>query len=499
MIFKTSEYILLRYKVKIILLFLLLCLFEFSFSRQNRPETILPKTAISQFYANDITDIVSYGNTILFGTSKGLVSTGDNGLNFTLYTQANGLGKGDISTVNINKDGTIWVAAVFDSATSVGNMNVGGGLSYSTDNGTSWHWIPQPVDAVSDTAGGKKPTTVAVTNITWDIAFRDNEIWIASWAGGLRKSTDFGKTWEVVTPDGLPFDVLANLNHRPFAVINTRNGLWVGTAAGINKSTDGGNTWTNYNSQNGSGISGNFVNCLAEQIYQGESIIWACTWKAEGEEEFYGVSKTENGGLTWDTSLEGEKPHAFAFYENEVYVVTDNGLFKSVNFGRSWSRFPAIIEESGNAVLTTEMYSIETKGNDLWVGTGDGLAKTSDKGNSWKIFRAFKPTETEGEPATYAYPNPFSPSRHNVINGEGNVRIQYNTKKDTNVSIKIFDFGMNLVKNLINEKSRPAAGDYYEVWDGRNENGVIVANGVYFYRLELSGEKTAWGKIVVLN
>jgi len=492
-----SENIFHKNIVKIILLSL--SLFDLSFCQQSKPENYLQKPSQSRFYANDITDIVVHQNTIWFGSSKGLISTSNDGLNFSSYANTSGIGEGHIAAVNVNKDGVIWISTVFDSTTSVGNMDVGGGLSYSTDSGANWHWIPQPVDAVSDTDGGKKPTTVAVSNITWDIAFRDDEVWIGSWAGGLRKSTDSGKTWEVVTPDGLPFDVLGNLNHRVFSVINAQNGLWVGTAAGINKSTDGGKTWTLYNAQNGSGISGNFVNGLAEQIYQGRSIIWASTWKAEGEDEYYGVSKTENGGLTWETFLEGEKPHAFAFYENEVFIAADNGLFKSVDFGKSWALFPQITDEYGSSIMTTETYSIAVKGSDVWVGTGDGLAKTSDRGNTWKIFRAFKSTAEEGEPATYAYPNPFSPMRHNVINGEGHVRIQYNTTSETTVSIKIFDFGMNLVKDLVSDKPRPSSGDYYELWDGRNENGIYVANGVYFYKLELSGEKTAWGKIVVIN
>ena len=86
-----------------------------------------------------------------------------------------------------------------------------------------------------------------------------------------------------------------------------------------------------------------------------------------------------------------------------------------------------------------------------------------------------------------------------MVGDEGYVRIQYNTKNDTRVTIKIFDFGMHLVRNLVQDKPRSGGEDYYELWDGRNDNGVIVANGVYFYRLELEGEKTVWGKIVVLN
>ena len=485
---------------KILLIFLssLLTFFELSNSQQINSQNFLFKPAVSRISANDITDIVINENGIWFGTGEGLNYTDDNGLNFYNYSHKDGMAKGGVSAIGV-KDDVVWVAASIDSILATGRFDVGGGLSYSLDNGETWNWIPQPVDARNDTAGDKKPTTTAVQNVTYDIAFGDNEIWIASWGGGLRKSSDMGKTWATVPPDKFPFDVSGNLNHRAFSVIYAENGLWVGTAGGINKSTDGGKTWTNYTAQSGSGISGNFVVALGEQIFQDKNIVWAATWMAEGGEEFDAVSKTDNGGLTWEVTLKGEKAHNFAFYENDVYVPTDNGLYKSTDFGKTWALFPQIIDETGNAVMTNEIYSVGFKGGDLWVGTGDGLAKTSDRGNSWKIFRAFKPTGIEGEPSTYAYPNPFSPLRHNVIGGEGHVRIQYNAKNNTKVTIKIFDFGMNLVKNLVQDKSRAGGGDYYELWDGRNENGYIVANGVYFYLLELEGEKTAWGKIVVLN
>jgi ligand-binding sensor domain-containing protein len=487
-------------KEKIILLFLLLLftILESSKSQQIVQKNFLFKPSVSRIASNEIATILIDKNRIWFGTNKGLSFTDDDGLNFYNYAYKDGMGKGSVSSIGI-KDNVIWVATAFDTTVSVGMVDVGGGLSYSTDNGQKWNWIPQPVDAFDDTSNGKKPTTTSVQNVTYDIAFTKDEIWIASWGGGLRKSSDLGKTWQTVTPDKFAFNVLNNLNHRAFSVISARNGLWVGTAGGINKSTDGGGNWTNYTAQNESGISGDFVVAIGEQVVQNKSIIWAATWKAEGENEFDAVSKTENGGLSWEVTLIGEQAHNFEFNGNEVYVATDKGLYKSVDFGKTWAVFPQIKDETGLEILTSEIYSIGIKGEDLWVGTNDGLAKTSNKGISWKIFRAFKSTETNGEPATYAYPNPFSPSRHNVYENEGYVRIQYNTKNDTRITVKIFDFGMNLVRTLVEYKPRPGGGDYYEVWDGRNDNGVIVANGVYFYKLKRDGEKDAWGKIVVLN
>ena len=79
------------------------------------------------------------------------------------------------------------------------------------------------------------------------------------------------------------------------------------------------------------------------------------------------------------------------------------------------------------------------------------------------------------------------------------MRFQYNTTRPTRVTLRIFNFAMELVATVVSGKERPIPGDYSEVWDGRNEQGELVANGVYFYRLDLEGEGTFWGKLIVLD
>ena len=102
-------------------------------------------------------------------------------------------------------------------------------------------------------------------------------------------------------------------------------------------------------------------------------------------------------------------------------------------------------------------------------------------------------------PPTYAYPNPFSPLRHNLYGGDGHVRFQYRAERTTRVTLKVYHFGMNLVKTVVDEKNRSGPGDYAEIWDGKNEVGDMVANGVYFYKLTLQGEGPLWGKVMVVN
>jgi flagellar hook assembly protein FlgD len=109
----------------------------------------------------------------------------------------------------------------------------------------------------------------------------------------------------------------------------------------------------------------------------------------------------------------------------------------------------------------------------------------------------------KGSSRTYAYPNPFSPSFNEATKSDGFVRFQYNTsREDASVTVKIYDFNMSLVRNLVTDRIRPSTGDYSEVWDGKNDLNMKVANGVYFYKIEFKGHDDAeilWGKVMVVD
>jgi flagellar hook assembly protein FlgD len=61
------------------------------------------------------------------------------------------------------------------------------------------------------------------------------------------------------------------------------------------------------------------------------------------------------------------------------------------------------------------------------------------------------------------------------------------------------NFGMELVRTLIQNTQR-GTGEQLEFWDGRDELGSTVTNGVYFYRIDsdVLGEPL-FGKIMVLK
>ena len=75
------------------------------------------------------------------------------------------------------------------------------------------------------------------------------------------------------------------------------------------------------------------------------------------------------------------------------------------------------------------------------------------------------------------YPNPFNPE----------TRIDfYNSNDNKNVMLDIYNIKGQKVKTLINGKM--AAGYHSVIWDGKDDAGNIVSSGVYFCRIESTGE-----------
>jgi hypothetical protein len=460
--------------------------------------------------SNGINDLVCSGGRVWAGNGGGLSVTADRGATWRNAGHGDGIGKGGISAFAVAGN-RVWAATGYDTLTSVdpSALPAGGGVGTSADGGATWTWMSQPVDSRDETR--YSPTTTHVQNITYDLAIvpgsPDTTVWIASFAGGFRKSQDRGRTWEVVTPDGRPFDPVPDLSHRAFSVYFDGRSLWAGSAGGVHRSDDGGRTWTTFSHRNQPrGISGNFVVAIARQTNAERDIVWAATIETTSESgdstETRGVSTSEDGGLTWSVKLPGVFAHNFAFDGAAVYVASDSGLYKSPDYGGHWALFGPIADsETGAPVTGAEVNcaAVDPATGDLWVGTSDGLARTADGGATWTVFRSFRPARTDGEPGTYAYPNPFSPFRDNLVGEDGNVRFQYRMSGPGRVTVRVYDFSMRLVRNAVSGRQRPAAGDYAELWNGRNDFGEPVANGVYFYRIDVSGERPRWGKVIVMN
>jgi len=486
---------------------------------------IKSQTPISNF----ITDILLNGDTVWIATGRGLMRTINNFQSFEYYTGLAPFGDDDIAGFNLNRNFIVATTAITEEINGE-SVPTGTGVKISTDYGLNWSSVPQPLDGRGDSLivyGSNNlyalPVVVRQQNLAYDVAITRNQndsnnatIWICSFAGGLRKTTDYGGTWQrvVLPPDNLDsinvntsgytfvVNPLANLNQRVFSIVATNDStLYVGSAGGINMTTDYGVNWRKYNYNNtgrGLGVSGNFVVSLDVQRYNGKEIVWGATNTTGEPGDYNAFSYTSNGGANWFNTLERVKTNGMSFKDSIVYGFTNNGLWRAVFGTFNWSKAPLIYDDSTRDRLKTEsFYAGNHIGDTLYFGSADGLIRTIEFGQPWigkfKIYRAVTAIDLSSDIKTYAAPNPFSPD-------DEYTRFFYkSTKPTTKVTIKIFDFGMNPVRTLIQNATRNGTEVLYTVWDGSNDQGAQVSNGVYFYRVELDDDDAVWGKVILLQ
>ncbi|MFA6234575.1 MAG: FlgD immunoglobulin-like domain containing protein [Bacteroidota bacterium] len=477
--------------------------------------------------SNSAVDLLVRGDTLWMAGGKGIDYTPDGGATWQHLGDTAPFDHEDVAALEAH-GGVMWASLAGSEDTDQGALPKGLGLGVSTDFGRSWKIVPQPMESADvstyDITYGRNTikalaVTTDINNITYDIAVTSRAVFIASFAGGLRKSTDDGVTFlPVVLPpdqidaiapdDSLDFDLspvnrpdlglVESLNHRVFSVHAMNDDtIWVGTAGGVNVSTDGGVSWrkSSFNNQV-EPISGNFVVAIGHNVIGGVTHVWAATVNAINPVEYRSVSVTTDMGLSWRTSLRGEFAHNFGFKGEVVYVPTNSGIYRSDDGGNSWVGISRFVDTRSRRIAADERcFAVGVIGDEVYVANGDALMKTRDDatqffGQEWTIFRAAQPLTTAAE--AYAYPNPFAPD-------DEVLRVHYRAGSAGQVSIRIYDFAMLPVRTLLQNASRTPGIEHDEVWDGRNDDGKQVANGVYYIEVVVDGGDPVWTKAIALQ
>lgn len=517
----------------------------FSLSSSIKAQSVYPTSSkFDSFRQNTVSVMAAAGDTVWIGPS--LDYNINNGAEWFHPTNIDSISSAGGRTFSLSVKGKKLVAGLGINIESVVS---GFGYYISEDSGESWSYsfFPKdenpadncdskviPYDGSCDlefTYGGESyfrvRNTVAQQSPPYDVDFKDDVILSASWASGLLRSTDFGQTWQkVILPpmveDSLSpshnyswnsqyqgntierYDPRTDFNLIGFGVlIDSQGRSWFGTAGGINISRNAltaptdSISWRHNSFKNTSdGLLGNWIVAIKEDKATGK--IWMTNWVNNAQDgERFGIVATDDEGITFEQHLIGQKINDLDIKDGVIYAAGTKGLFISKNAGQSWTKIPQI--KSPNAFLKsdTEFYAVAATTDRVWIGSSDGLISTNDKGDTWEITRVDFPLSGGNvyQPKAksvdaYAYPNPFSPTQHKVV------RIKYELKKQGKVHIRIFDFGMNLVRDVENNSFN--AGTYEAVWEGIDGEGRKVANGVYFYIIEMPN-RTINGKILLIE
>ena len=494
--------------------------------------------------AHNVTiDIKSLNDSLyFFGTGNGL-SYGEimnnNSIDFG-YFNISSMPVGGNPALAV-RGNSIAVSGVIDTATATGTEPKGTGIAYSTDKGENWTYLSQPIDDIPESGqyhtiswGGQEISALSVTteinNVSYDLAIYDDFIYAASWAGGLRRypigmiDGNKNRQWEIIPlPKDDDLDLYCSSidssyylnprdpsddgfhNHKGFSVYVNDDIVWAGTAAGINKGELYGDciNWVGHYSSWQNNISGNWVIGFTHQNFNSYTRVWAITWNADSEVEFSALSYTDDSGETWKTTQPAghpEKVYNLFADTNRIWASSESGLYVSED-GNHWEKYLRPVDDNTGEELFAESVMtayFSEHFNWLWVGTEDGIAISDNDGISWTIHRFWEETVYKNEKRMLSvYPNPFLINDYNQVGGDGHVRFIYSNPKNDNSSIDIFDFAMDKVTQLssfymVNNTESEI------IWNGKNEYGDKVANGVYFCRLSFNGEYY-WTKLAVVN
>lgn len=206
----------------------------------------------------------------------------------------------------------------------------------------------------------------------------------------LHKSTDHGKSWEIISPDlstnnpdkqrslqsgGLTYDVTGAENYTTIISIApspVQEGvIWVGTDDGnVQLTQDGGKSWTNLIDRI-EGVPANtwIPHIKASPHRAGEAFVVFDDHRRGNWEPY--VYHTSNFGKKWIRIVGPEDVNSFAYCieqdpveANLLFCGTDDGLYVSIDAGKNWDRWT-----HGYPTVPTRDMVIHPRDHDLVLGT----------------------------------------------------------------------------------------------------------------------------------
>ncbi len=381
-----------------------------------------------------------------------------------------------------------------------------GDVFYTVDSGTSWQELGREAQYVDIGFAGdyiyassehgieraslddlENWTLLDLTDAETGLEHKGNEVFdlysigdtlYAGTQRGLIRSKNYGDNFNIDTE---PCDF-----HIDWPV------LYDGSGAGVNISTDGGKTWENDGFDTLNGLTGEWVVGLEVQNLGGESVVWAVTKRALDADEENGFSYTTDNGNTWHWTAIDAYGWNFAFDDSVVYAATSGGLMRATYPELLWDTLEIHDEITGISLTDPEIVGVQSAEGRLFAGTNQGLAISDDRGETWRIKSTYPAADVDGEEEVYAYPSPFSPYI------DGSCFIVYPAEIGSPVTVTIHDFALDEVVTVV-EDFIPQHDDEDRIqWDGRDRNGNLPANGVYFISVD-NGDEILWGKVMLIK
>jgi len=356
----------------------------------------------------------------------------------------------------------------------------------TTDEGTSWINLTQGF-------------VTNPGNANYFIQFAGNNIFVATSVLAIFMSPDNGATWQMDST-GLEGSYQAAVLYTDGT--NIYSGFDWPTYGFYMKAATAG-PWMRINS----GSIGTDFNTQVKGMTKINSTLYAATRNS-------GVFESTDNGATWlqktnsglISPVDGQFADRLLNLGSDLFVSTDNGIYKSTDQAESWTRV-----DQGFAVWdqfnVVQIWALYTDGSNLYasVAQDDSAYVSTDGGTTWsdisgglnhriksftmhngKLFAAQWDTDSslirfdgtldvEKEEGVIPqkfnlgqnYPNPFNPSTN----------IKFSIPQSSYVTLEVYNLVGERVGILVSEQL--GAGTYNYDWNASN-----LTSGIYFYRIQ---------------
>jgi tetratricopeptide (TPR) repeat protein len=173
---------------------------------------------------------------------------------------------------------------------------------------------------------------------------------------------------------------------------------------------------------------------------------------------------------------------AIGFYESIITNSTsfEDSIFAVIDAGYTY----LLMEGSGRGGYVGQITSLKPKSREAFESNRDDLLSgllynTNGNKNQNEIPKIVVLNNN--------YPNPFNPE----------TTISFSIPEDSKVNLSIYNIRGQKVKTLIRTKLEN--GFHEIIWNSKDNNGKLVATGVYFYKLKVDGKDISVKKCLLLK
>jgi photosystem II stability/assembly factor-like uncharacterized protein len=345
----------------------------------------------------------------LYGRSSGIYRSTNGGTTWELLDETKGLPNADVQNVGriglaISKSNPQILFALYNDGSSYS------GLYKTTNGGNSW------VDADPD-----KEIDNGSANFSWffgqvRVHPSDPNI-VYAMDVGFMKSSNSGTNWNVNWETHVDHHALAFHPQNPNYVI-------LGNDGGINISTNAGDSWSDakllpitqfyeigLDLQNPERLYGgtqdnNTVRTATGGLYDWENLLGGDGFYVivdplvpqiiYAEWQYGGLSKSIDGGFTWEYIMNGvdpgepinwSMPVIMCPFDNNTLYLGTNRIYRSTNAGNSWTAISGDLTKGipGTRLGTVTTIAVSMLSDQIiYAGTDDAqLWITTNKGNNW--------------------------------------------------------------------------------------------------------------------